>query len=53
MGIWLVYLISQGDHRKLPVRAWVQGMHETLELITGFEIRDVDFTDDRLTIALS
>jgi len=53
LGIWLVYLISEGDHRKLPVRAWVKGMHETLELITGFEIRDVDFTDDRLTIALS
>jgi transposase len=53
LGIWLVYLISQGDHRKLPVRAWVKGMHETLELITGFEIRDIDFTDDRLTIALS
>jgi transposase len=53
LGIWLVYLISEGDHRKLPVRAWVKGMHETLELITGFEIRDIDFTDDRLTIALS
>lgn len=53
LGIWLVYLISEGDHRKLPVRAWVKGMHKTLGLITGFEIRDIDFTDDRLTIALS
>jgi transposase len=53
LSMWLVYLISEGDHRKLPVRAWVSGMQETLELITGLEIRDVDFTDDRLTIALS
>jgi len=53
LSIWLVYIISEGDHRKLPVRSWVQGMHDTLELITGFEIRDIDFTDDRLTIALS
>lgn len=53
LSIWLVYLMSEGDHRKLPVQAWVKGMRESLELITGFELRDVDFTDDRLTIALS
>jgi transposase len=53
LSIWLAYLMSEGDHRKLPVQAWVKGMRESLELITGFELRDVDFTDDRLTIALS
>ena len=52
ISIWLVHVISQGDHRKLPVREWVQGLHNTLELITGLDMRDTDFTDDRLTIAL-
>ena len=50
--IWLAHILSQGDHRKLPVRAWVHQTHETLERVTGVEIRDTDFTDDRLTIVL-
>jgi transposase len=50
--IWLAHIISQGDHRKLTVRDWVRNAHDTLESITGLEIRDTDFTDDRLTILL-
>lgn len=50
--IWLAHIISQGDHRKLTVRDWVRNAHETLEGITGLNIRDTDFTDDRLTILL-
>ena len=50
--IWLAYILSQGDHRKLTVQDWVKGMKETLKLATGLEIYDGDFTDDRLTIAL-
>ena len=50
--IWLAYVVSQGDHRKLTVRDWVRQTHQTLELATGLEIRELDFTDDRLTIAL-
>jgi transposase len=50
--IWLAYVVSQGDHRKLTVRDWVRQTHQTLELVTGREIRELDFTDDRLTIAL-
>src|SRR2546421_2342472 len=52
ISIWLVHIISQGDHRKLSVRDWARGIHDTLELATGLEIKDTDFTDDRLTIAL-
>jgi transposase len=51
--IWLAYIMSKGDHRKLSVQDWVKGMRETLAQATGLEIRDADFTDDRLTIALS
>jgi transposase len=50
--IWLAYIMSKGDHRKLSVQDWVKGMRETLAQATGLEIRDADFTDDRLTIAL-
>jgi transposase len=52
ISIWLVYIVSQGDHRKVTVEDWVAEKHETLELLTGLEIRKSDFTDDRLTIAL-
>lgn len=50
--IWLAHIISQSDHRKLTVRDWVQQAHTTLEETTGLNIRDTDFTDDRLTIVL-
>ncbi len=50
--IWLAHIVSQGDHRKLTVRDWVRQAHRTLEQITGLDIRETDFTDDRLTIVL-
>ena len=50
--IWLAHIISQSDHRKLTVRDWAQQAHTTLEETTGLNIRDTDFTDDRLTIVL-
>jgi transposase len=50
--IWLAHIVSQGDHRKLTVRDWVRQAHDTLERVTGQNIRDTDFTDDRLTIVL-
>jgi transposase len=52
ISIWLVYIVSQGDHRKVTVEDWVREKHEILELLTGLPIRKTDFTDDRLTIAL-
>src|SRR5712691_9040138 len=51
-SIWLAHIISQGDHRKLTVRDWVRQAHSTLEQVTGLDIRETDFTDDRLTIVL-
>ena len=50
--IWLAHILSQGDHRKLTVRDWVRQAHDTLEHVTGQDIRETDFTDDRLTIVL-
>jgi hypothetical protein len=51
-SIWLAHIISQGDHRTLTVRDWVRQAHSTLERVTGRDIRETDFTDDRLTIVL-
>src|SRR5207253_8494005 len=51
-SIWLAHIVSQGDHRKLTVHDWVRQAHSTLEQVTGLDIRETDFTDDRLTIVL-
>ena len=51
--IWLAHILSQGDHRKLPVQAWVRQAHETIVRVTGLtELGELDFTDDRLTVLL-
>src|SRR5213080_4248232 len=50
--IWLAHIVSQGDHGKLTVRDWVRQAHSTLEQVTGWDIRETDFPDDRLTIVL-
>jgi len=50
--IWLAHMMTQGDHRKRPVQAWVKQAQETIRIITGQEVRELDFTDDRLTILL-
>lgn len=51
-SIWLAHNVSQGDHRKLTVRDWVRQAHSTLEQVTGLDIRETDFTTDRLAIVL-
>lgn len=50
--VWLAHILSQGDHRKLTVRDWVRQAHETVERVIGLDIRETDFTDDRLTLLL-
>jgi transposase len=50
--IWISYILSQADHRKSHVRPWANALHHSLEAVTGQTIRDVDFSDDRLTLVL-
>jgi transposase len=50
--IWLAYIVSQGDHRKVVVREWVEQRRQMLEEVCGIEIRATDFSDDRLSIVL-
>ena len=46
--IWLAYILSEGDHRKVAMETYVQGMRQTLGQITAQTIRVLDFSDDRL-----
>jgi len=50
--IWLAHILTESNHRKLPVQAWVHQAHTTIERITGMQVKELDFTDDRLTLLL-
>ena len=47
--IWLAHMLTESDHRKVHVQAWVHQARETIERITGLTVGELDFTDDRLT----
>jgi len=51
--VWITYILSQADHRKSHVQAWVDSLRHTLETLIGQPIRPVDFSDDRLTLVLN
>jgi transposase len=51
-AIWLAHMLSEGDHRKQPVQAWVRQASETIKRISGQEVGELDFTDDRLMLLL-
>jgi transposase len=51
--IWLAYILSEGDHRKISVQEYIRGMQQTLSELTGLKIDERDFADDRLTVLLS
>jgi transposase len=51
-AIWLAHILTESNHRKLPVQAWVRQAHDTIERITGMKVNELDFTDDRLTSLL-
>jgi transposase len=50
--IWLSYILSEGDHRKVVVREWVSQRQQTIEQVCGLKISGTDFSDDRLSIVL-
>ena len=47
--IWLAYIITEGDHRKVSVETYLKGMHHTLSHLTAQVIEPLDFSDDRLS----
>jgi transposase len=50
--VWLVYILSQGDHRLSHVQEWVKSREKTLSACLKNTIRAEDFSDDRLEIIL-
>jgi transposase len=51
--IWLAYILSEGDHRKVVVREWVKQQSTMIAQVCGLTLRETDFTDDRLGLVLS
>jgi len=51
-AIWLAHILTESNHRKLPVQAWVRQAGETIERISRQKVGELDFTDDRLTLLL-
>jgi transposase len=51
--IWLAYIVTEGDHRKVSVEAYIKGMHHTLSHLTAQVIEPLDFSDDRLSHLLT
>jgi transposase len=45
-------MLSRGDHRLAHVEPWVANRLFTLQTVTGQDVERLDFTDDRLEIAL-
>ncbi len=46
--IWLAYILTEGDHRKVSVEAYIKGMKHTLSQLSGQDVEPLDFSDDRL-----
>jgi len=51
-AIWLTHILSQADHRLNQVQDWVTKHIQTISGVTGLNIRDLDFSDDRLATIL-
>src|SRR5712691_5563822 len=47
--IWLAYIRTGGDHRKVSVESYLKGMRHTLSRLTAQIIEPLDFSDDRLS----
>ena len=47
--MWLAYIVTEGDHRKVSVETYLKGMHHTLSRLTAQVIEPLDLSDDRLS----
>jgi len=50
--VWMAFILSEANHRKVSVQDWAQSHQHTLEAIIGQPLRPVEFSDDRLSIIL-
>jgi transposase len=51
--IWLAYIVTEGDHRKVSVETYLKGMQHTLSHLTAQVVDPLDFSDDRLSHLLT
>ena len=51
--IWLAYIVTEGDHRKVSMETYLKGMKHTLSRLTAQIIEPLDFSDDRLSHLLT
>ena len=51
--VWLCYMLTEQDHRLEPVQSWVNSRAKLFNRLLGIELRETDFTDDRLANVLT
>src|SRR5216684_4810764 len=51
-AVWLVHILSEGDHRMNQVQSWVAHRVQTLHSCTGQGVNERSWSDDRLAIVL-
>jgi transposase len=51
--LWLSYILTEQDHRLEPVQEWVNNRRRMFNQLLGIELRETDFTDDRLANVLT
>jgi transposase len=49
---WIAFILSRGNHAKVHVQEWSEGLHHTLSRLLGQPLRSNEFSDDRLGIVL-
>jgi transposase len=49
---WIAFILSRGNHTKVHVQDWSEGLHHTLSHLLGQPLRHAEFSDDRLGILL-
>jgi transposase len=52
LAVWLLFLLSQGDHCLNHVRPWVARLQRTLSALLGKSVLPIHFHDDRLADCL-
>jgi transposase len=52
VSVWLVFILSEANHRMSHVEAWAGRCWQTLAACLGTPVRALDFSDDRLAQAL-
>lgn len=50
--VWLVFVLSESNHRLSHLRAWATARLQTLQRSLGVALEPTDFTDDRVAQAL-